>query len=316
MTDYASQGKTRPKNPADLSKCLSHQSYYTVLSCCASASGTLILTGYDKTKITGKASGALRQEFRELELLDEITRLRYLRKLPPGMHDSERRNTLISTFRSLKSPLYQPSQMHPALKWSENDPFDEDSVEYLAWGIVDKDNLQKLPAHPSTFVPAKGASPPDVAGTKRKNRFTKDDEEHQSKCTKSGESAPEGTTLLASPATGNSILERPLPVVPPTGLLWFDNSCAYDAVLTIIHRIWADTSVYVTCLESSREQLRTTLFASQPEYFPRGGYTSVHTLLEWLLKVPYNVCESRLLCVQGCILFVGILACAPTIAST
>ena len=37
MTDYASQGKTRPYNPVDLQHCNSHQSYYTCLSHCASA---------------------------------------------------------------------------------------------------------------------------------------------------------------------------------------------------------------------------------------------------------------------------------------
>src|ERR1700676_4792462 len=37
MTDYTSQGKTRPKNPVDLSNCRSHQSYYTCLSRSATA---------------------------------------------------------------------------------------------------------------------------------------------------------------------------------------------------------------------------------------------------------------------------------------
>src|SRR5882762_10076309 len=43
MTDYTSQGKTRPKNPVDLSNCRSHQSYYTCLSRSATASGTVIV---------------------------------------------------------------------------------------------------------------------------------------------------------------------------------------------------------------------------------------------------------------------------------
>ena len=38
MTDYTSQGKTRPKNPVDLSNHRSHQSYYTYLSRGATAS--------------------------------------------------------------------------------------------------------------------------------------------------------------------------------------------------------------------------------------------------------------------------------------
>ncbi|KAK0431127.1 hypothetical protein EV421DRAFT_1893412 [Armillaria borealis] len=80
MTDYASQGKTHAFNVVDLHKCKSHQSMYTCLSCSASAEGTLILQGLSKgmrQNITKGASGALRQEFCELELLDEITALRF-----------------------------------------------------------------------------------------------------------------------------------------------------------------------------------------------------------------------------------------------
>ncbi|KAF9455952.1 hypothetical protein BDZ94DRAFT_1285957 [Collybia nuda] len=65
MTDYASQGKTRPCNVVDLNNSRSHHSYYTALSRSASANGTIILQGFDASKITGGASGALRQEFRE-----------------------------------------------------------------------------------------------------------------------------------------------------------------------------------------------------------------------------------------------------------
>ncbi|KAF9465626.1 hypothetical protein BDZ94DRAFT_1159791, partial [Collybia nuda] len=63
MTDYASQGKTRPDNIVDLNNSKSHHSYYTALSRSASANGTLILQGFDASKIMGGASGALRQEF-------------------------------------------------------------------------------------------------------------------------------------------------------------------------------------------------------------------------------------------------------------
>jgi len=75
MTDYTSQGKTRPKNPVDLSNCRSHQSYYTCLSRSATASGTIIVQSFSPRLIICGASGYLRQEFRELELLDEISKL-------------------------------------------------------------------------------------------------------------------------------------------------------------------------------------------------------------------------------------------------
>ena len=50
MTDYASQGKTRPVNVADLCHCRSHQGYYTALSRSATAAGTLILTSFHPSK--------------------------------------------------------------------------------------------------------------------------------------------------------------------------------------------------------------------------------------------------------------------------
>ena len=97
MTDYASQGKTRPKNPVDLNNLQTHQAYYTALSRSSSAKGTIILQGFDAQKMTGGASGALRQEFRELELLDEITNLHYLGKLDKSVTGCTR-NHLIKCF--------------------------------------------------------------------------------------------------------------------------------------------------------------------------------------------------------------------------
>ncbi|KAF8225520.1 hypothetical protein L208DRAFT_1305946, partial [Tricholoma matsutake] len=80
ITDYASQGKTQDINVVDLSSCRDHMSYYTCLSRGSTAEGTVIVQGFNPHKIMCGASGYLRQEFRELELLDEITRLSYERK--------------------------------------------------------------------------------------------------------------------------------------------------------------------------------------------------------------------------------------------
>ncbi|KAF8578281.1 hypothetical protein K439DRAFT_1253963, partial [Ramaria rubella] len=57
-------------------------------------SGTVILQNFEPNKIMGGASGWLRQEFRELEILDEITKLRYGKKLPTNI-TGDRRNTII-----------------------------------------------------------------------------------------------------------------------------------------------------------------------------------------------------------------------------
>ena len=98
MTDFASQGKTRGNNVVDLRYTWSHQGYYTSLSRGTSAAGTLILGGFHPPKITGGASGALRQEFRELELLDDITTLQYKKKLSRKIAMADRRKTLIALF--------------------------------------------------------------------------------------------------------------------------------------------------------------------------------------------------------------------------
>ena len=66
-------------------------SYYTALSRSATADGTIIVQGFDPSKIMGGANGYIRQEFRELELLDQITKLRYENALPDDI-DGHRRN--------------------------------------------------------------------------------------------------------------------------------------------------------------------------------------------------------------------------------
>src|ERR1700728_5186861 len=101
MTDYASQGKTQPYNPVDLQHSKSHQSHYTCLSCCASAKGTLIVQSVQPNVVTGGCLGWLRQEFQDLELLDEITKLAFYSQLPPEINGHSQ-NTLIRQFHAWK----------------------------------------------------------------------------------------------------------------------------------------------------------------------------------------------------------------------
>ena len=131
MTDFASQGKTRPFNVADLNNLTSHQAYYTELSRSATAQGTLILQGFDARKMTGGCLGALRQEFRELELLDEVTKTRYMGKLPPIV-GGDTRNAVISSFRNWKGAQYVPNVVHPAIRWSKHDPLLESQANSFA----------------------------------------------------------------------------------------------------------------------------------------------------------------------------------------
>ncbi|PBK81104.1 hypothetical protein ARMGADRAFT_902130, partial [Armillaria gallica] len=66
-----------------LNNCRSHQSYHTALSRTVTAAGTLIHITFNRhKKIQGGCSGFLRQEFRELELLDDITTQQYHGLMP------------------------------------------------------------------------------------------------------------------------------------------------------------------------------------------------------------------------------------------
>ena len=107
MTDYTSQGKTRPMNPVDLSNCRSHQSYYTCLSSSATASGIVIVQSFSPPLITCKASGYLRPKFCERELLDEISKFIYEGKLPDHIQGNFR-TFLIRAYQKWKGTDYVP----------------------------------------------------------------------------------------------------------------------------------------------------------------------------------------------------------------
>ena len=101
MINYTSQGKTHPKN-------ITNQD---------------ILNGFHASKIIGGASGGLQQEFWELELLDDITRLRYEEKILQSITMANQRNTLTDLYCAHKDKNYVPSTLHKAIHWSAFDPF-------------------------------------------------------------------------------------------------------------------------------------------------------------------------------------------------
>ena len=158
MTDYASQGKSRPYNVVHLNSCYSHMSYYTCLSRSATASGTIIMQGFDPRVITMGCSGYLRQEFREHELLDEISRLRYKGHLPDFIQGITR-NTLIRSFQNWKGVNFVPEKVDQALKWSNKDPFNIlPVITDSPWQLIDKSkNKNTSNSTPVTpYIPAQG----------------------------------------------------------------------------------------------------------------------------------------------------------------
>ncbi|KAH7904090.1 hypothetical protein BJ138DRAFT_1019599 [Hygrophoropsis aurantiaca] len=226
MTDYASQGKTRPYNVVDLEHCANHQSYYTCLSRSASAEGTIIMQHFDKRKITGGASGWLRQEFRMLELLDEITLLRYEGRLPASI-DGHRRNTLVTLYQQWKGANHVPSRVPSKLEWTESDPLEVDnSLNQTEWELVDRKKFKedKRIADLNKFVPAIGTKP-IVVDTADSCKRKADDYL----------SAPESSKrarVSNIPAHINEFL----------GLKWdsVNYSCAYDSLFTVLFHIWLE----------------------------------------------------------------------------
>ncbi|KAJ7681427.1 hypothetical protein B0H17DRAFT_906413, partial [Mycena rosella] len=94
ITNYTSQGKSRPWNVVELANLKTHISYYVALFCGITAEGTVIVQGLNVSKITSGISGYLRQELRELEILDELTRLRCEGLLPPSVTGLYRRQLI------------------------------------------------------------------------------------------------------------------------------------------------------------------------------------------------------------------------------
>ncbi|THU84645.1 hypothetical protein K435DRAFT_870084 [Dendrothele bispora CBS 962.96] len=145
MTDYASQGRTRTCNVVDINSSRDFRAVYTSLSRSSSAAGTLIFQGFNSDVISGGLkNGGYRQELRELELLDEITRLRYLGQLPAST-PNETRSFILKHFRSIKGAYYLPPKIHPAVAWSENNAFDISKEPEMTWRIISKDENENKP---------------------------------------------------------------------------------------------------------------------------------------------------------------------------
>ena len=263
MTDFASQGKTRKFNVVDLNNSRSHQAYYTALSRSATARGTLILQGFDSKKITGGASGMLRQEFRALEMLDYITSLRYAGKLSACV-TGDMRKDLIATFRGWKGEHFVPQGVHKSIRWSKADPYIEDAmIEIDRTNLLEerekrRKRVQKT--RPVDTVKIDGNDDRDQSlvsplgerrdgeqlGEKgRKRKYEVDDalappteySERQIKKLKTSAATKE---LLVT-AKDSVVL-----VNMPPSLQWKENSCAYDATMTILYNTWQEDPAVMT----------------------------------------------------------------------
>jgi hypothetical protein len=281
MTDYSSQGKTRAINVVDLNNCQSHFSYYTALSRSSTSAGTIILQGMDSRKITRGIHGSLRQEFRELEILNEITRLRYDGKLPLTVQGWNRRE-IIRAFRVWKGDTFSIGDVHPALQSVQGeDSFGDHAVSTGRWQLVGSDVTTKPKQNESSPISYKKTQ----LSMKRKRMG-------------GSKPAPRKKGKTADPI--------------PLGLKWdcVNYSCAYDALFTCMYNIWLDhgpkwsdrfkainvnvetlgtgfeaVAHKTRSLETVRDQLRANLYNALPANFPMGP---VYTYLDKLTDAMFG----------------------------
>ena len=311
MTDYASQGKTRVYNVVDLNNSRTHQAYYTALSRSASAAGTLIIQGFENKMITGGATGALRQEFQSLELLDHMTKLRYEFKLLKKIAGTWR-NELIYLFRQWKGGDFVPLRVHKAIRWSKKDLYIKGPLPE-----VEKSEPRQTPAagKPKTLKRKRSTGDSNLSNKRLKLVGL-----HVHFDPKTPD-VPVIAQLVCQRIKSNPVIPR-TPVSLPLGLSWQANSCAYDAVLTIPFNIWAEnpelrerqyfltSSEYLIFLTASfhpiyngtlrfekvRDVLRCLLQSRWPEKFRWGHGTSIHELPDRLLESTGPVIEAELYC--------------------
>jgi len=305
MTDYASQGKTRPYNVVDLNNLRTHQAYYTALSRSSSADGTLILQGFDPSKITGKISGALRQEFRELELLDDITDKHYKGKTALLLGD-DNRNYLIKAYREAQGLLYVPPSAHKAIRWSAKDPLLEPEIHNFGWHIARSAGEKEQVADGDSIQEEVRNS--DNPRTQKRVHDEIMTPEKQKSTAGKVKSPPH---KIKKGHNDNDTHEQPCNHVPE-GFEWSDNSCAYDSVLTILFAIWSSdnprheaysgmTSNAARALqhtfenitddqefEKHRDTFRHALETIDPQSHRFGEITSVGSLLHHLLATGHE----------------------------
>ncbi|KAJ4463366.1 hypothetical protein C8J55DRAFT_408405, partial [Lentinula edodes] len=151
----------------------------------------------------------LRKEYRELEILDEITRLKYENLLDPSVVGNTR-NLLIESFLAWKGANFVPSQVHTAVKWSDKDPYSLQSEELPSWSKIDKKAI-----------------------TIRQRKMSLGDKLRRS-------SAARHASLSHNQRNRDNTIDT-VPrqsSVLPIALQWSNNSCAFDSVLSILIHIW------------------------------------------------------------------------------
>lgn len=297
MTDYASQGRSRPQNPMDPSDCKSIQSLYTCLSRATTWESNVLVSPISKVLAQSALSQQLRREFQQLELLNAITKLRFEGRLPDQVQ-GETRTSLINSFQQWKGVDWCPPNIHPAIRWSKSDPIGLTRVEKSTPWVLIKPNNKGVPS------PAKGDNHAVTEYVVAKGSISLKD-------------------TSSTPMRKRQAAMRADRMARPTGLRWDSEtlSCAYDSLLTILHLTYAtqhpmwttrvtglnqytdavsqDWANYPDELERSRESLQRMAHEEDPNHFPIDGTrgTSVADLCDLLFSTEVG----SIVRIQSCI---------------
>jgi hypothetical protein len=250
-----------------------------------------------------------------------------------------RRNTLIKLFIEWKGEKYMPSKIHPAIRWCKTDPFleNQDSVD-SGWRVVDSDSkmytstnsksssVQTVPKNPTSNKESEPEMPVSdangISGLKRKRDYSVPTKKTQSITT-----STKKVKFSHNAADTSASVQLNIPL----GTQWHNNSCVYDAMVTILFNMWSDPNPATTSLEDTQcvmfdaliksfhshesqrqiesgtpvfslEQIREFLrrrLARLSQEFTFGSYTSVQSLAEFLFSAQEIVTTSLIFCSEG-----------------
>ena len=195
MTDYACQGRTRPFNVIDLKDCKTHQSAYVMLSRGQSLSRLCIIQDFDPMCLSSGTTRSLLHEFRDLEILNDITKMRLHGTLPSSIEGAVK-NDLIQAYQRHFGHSHKPESTDEYLRWPSH--ASGDIFEDLSSRIFISKSARKRQRSLSFTIPNK----------------------------KTPTIAIYGNGLLDTPQpTSQGVFK---------GASWQNNSCAYDCLTTAL----------------------------------------------------------------------------------
>ena len=219
--------------------------------------------------------GDLRQEFRELELLDDITKHRYNGNCSTKVTGITR-GELVHSFRQWKGETYVPNSMHKDLQWTDCKPFPIEEVDAnLPWEIIpdNKTGIKPIKKAPVDIFPASYYVP--AKGSQKLPAMSQDTGLKLNKRVLMQENTDVGTQERQSKKAKFSNNNRDIQVSQFKGFPWNNHSCAYDALLTIL------LAVYTECEETWHNDIpdNNTVLEYIGDMFRQClGSNAVHTL--------------------------------------